>query len=406
MESLEIQMLGGFSIRAGAKTISDQDNRSRKLWALLAYLIYHRHRLVLQEELVLLLWHEGSSGSNPAGALKTAMHRLRTMLNVLWPTAGQDLILSRNSGYMWNNEIDANIDVVCFEQLCKQKNIRETELQQCYEVLKLYRGDFLPRLSAESWVIPVAAYYHNCYTQILLTILNIFMDKEQYSEVADLCRTAIVVEPFHEEIHCFLMKALLRLGDRKGAMYIYRQFRVRIYADFGISPGEEIRELFCEAIKDDKEQVFTAEFMQKQLEAHRGNEGAYICEYDYFRELYQFMTRYMVRSSIEVQVALFAVTEEISKRKLQGAMGNLAEVLRVGLRRGDTISQCSASQYIVMLPQTDVENGYKVCDRVKKLFYRKHPHSDAVIRYEIFSMQPEVSGRRPLHDFFGGENKA
>jgi len=394
MEALEIQMLGGFSIRAGAKTISDRDNRSKKLWNLLAYLIYHRHRLVMQEELLEVLWSEGGQGSNPAGALKTTLHRVRTLLNVLWPTAGHELILCRNSGYMWNNDIPANIDIVRFEELCRVQQEGDLESWPCCEALKLYRGDFLPHMSSESWVIPVAAYYHNRYIQSLLQILESLMKQERYAEVAELSRDAVIVEPFHEGIHSYLIRALLELGDQKGAVRIYKQFHERLQSDFGIAPGDEIRSLYYEAMKSSKEASLSVEALQKWLKETERPKGAFFCDYDFFRVLYRFMARSISRSSLEVQIALFTVTgdgfEDMNRRKLQGAMEKLEEQIRVCLRCGDTAAQCSASQYIVMLPQANHQNGIGVCDRVIKAFYRKHPHSDAVIRFEIFTMPPEV----------------
>ena len=49
---LRVQMLGDFSLRAGDNQISDTEGRSRKVWLLLAYMIYNRDRTVSQEELV------------------------------------------------------------------------------------------------------------------------------------------------------------------------------------------------------------------------------------------------------------------------------------------------------------------------------------------------------------------
>ena len=50
--SLKVNMLGGLSIRSGDVEINDGDNRSRKVWLLLAYMIYCRKRPITQEELV------------------------------------------------------------------------------------------------------------------------------------------------------------------------------------------------------------------------------------------------------------------------------------------------------------------------------------------------------------------
>ena len=58
MSSLSVQMLGNLSISYDDQRISDQDNRSRKVWTLIAYLRYHRRRVVPQNELIELLWAE------------------------------------------------------------------------------------------------------------------------------------------------------------------------------------------------------------------------------------------------------------------------------------------------------------------------------------------------------------
>ena len=42
-ERLQVKMLGGFSIRLGDRVIDDSNNRMKKVWLVLAYLIYSRN---------------------------------------------------------------------------------------------------------------------------------------------------------------------------------------------------------------------------------------------------------------------------------------------------------------------------------------------------------------------------
>ena len=42
MEPIQVCMLGEFSLSTETQQLCDSDNRSRKVWTLLAYLIYHR----------------------------------------------------------------------------------------------------------------------------------------------------------------------------------------------------------------------------------------------------------------------------------------------------------------------------------------------------------------------------
>ncbi len=393
MEALYVQMLGDFAISTQSVQISDRDNRSRKLWVLLAYLIYHRRRTVTQEELVRLLWNEEEKGKNPSGAFKTALYRMRSMLDRLWPEAGRELILYQNGGYMWNPGVSISVDIDEFDRLCSViSSGKEPDCQE-YEALRFYKGDFLTKMSAEVWVIPIAAYYHNCYLRCLLKLLPQLLEQEKCSEAARLCRVAAMVEPYDENIHSYLLRALLGMGDQKGAAKIYEQFSERLSSDFGVVPGEEMRALYYEAIRTDNGHAIPMEVIMQQLREEDEKIGALICEYDFFRVLYRAMARSMSRSGIVAHIALLSVEanqeEALTQRKLRGAMHRLEEQIRLSLRRGDAAAKCSNSQYIVMLPQANYENSCMVCERVIQAYYRKHPHSDADIRYAVYPLQPD-----------------
>lgn len=56
MENMYIRMLGEFSIQVGDRKISDNDNRTRKIWILLACLICQKGRMVPSRKLIELLW--------------------------------------------------------------------------------------------------------------------------------------------------------------------------------------------------------------------------------------------------------------------------------------------------------------------------------------------------------------
>ena len=394
MEALQIQMLGKFVISTQDVKISDSDNRSRKLWVLLAYLLYHRRRVVTQEELIHLLWDETEEGKNPAGALKTVFHRVRVMLDRLWPEAGRQLILYQNGGYRWNPDAPVSIDIDQFDDLCSNITDSEEQYLQEYTAVLLYKGDFLGKLSSENWVIPIAAYYHNCYMKLLMDLLPKMLQQKQCDDAARLCRAASEVEPYDENIYYYWMKSLLGLNDRKGAAKIYEQFKKRLYLDFGMEPNEGMRELYHEAIKTDNGHAISIEDIINQLKEEDEKNCDLICEYDFFRVLYRAMVRYMVCSGIMVHIALISVEsaedEMISPRRLQKVMNMLEEQIRISLRLEDTATRCSNSQYIVMLPRIDYENSCRICEKIVKSYCRKHPHSDAAIKYAVYPMRPDL----------------
>lgn len=111
-----ITMLGNFTVTVGDGLLSDDINRSLKLWSVLAYLIIHRERSVSQAEFVEQFWPDEHS-ANPASALKTLLYRVRAMLE---PFFGPDVepILSQRGSYSWNNAIPCSMDIDEFEALC------------------------------------------------------------------------------------------------------------------------------------------------------------------------------------------------------------------------------------------------------------------------------------------------
>ena len=78
MDTLYIRMFGEFSVRFGENSVSDNDNRTRKIWTLLAYLICQRGRVISQKKLIELLWGDEPASNNPENALRITFHRTRS----------------------------------------------------------------------------------------------------------------------------------------------------------------------------------------------------------------------------------------------------------------------------------------------------------------------------------------
>ena len=69
-------------------------------------------------------------------------------------------------------------------------------------------------------------------------------------------------------------------------------------------------------------------------------------------------------------------------------MEKLPPLLRGNLRRGDVISRCSVSQFVIMLPQANYENSCMVAERLTGAFYRRYPHSSARLRCMVQPLIP------------------
>ena len=395
MEHIEIRMLGSFTLQSGNSLISDENNRSRKVWALLAYLICHRGTSVSQKKLIELLWGDDPTSTNPENALRITLHRLRSQLDLLWSGAGKELIIHKNGGYSWNEQAPIWVDSDQFENLIQAGNRPDADrLEACLEALSLYRGDFLERQSSESWVIPVTTHFHNLFVMLALETAGLLSRQDRHQEAAHICRRGITVEPYHEPLYQMLMKELAADGDQKGASAVYESLRKRLFDDFGIRPSEETRAIYREAAHTPEARTLPIDEVLEHLQEPEVIPGAMQCDYDYFKVLCHAESRAMERSGNATHVALLSATgltgEPLPKRSLERIMTQLGQQVRQNLRRGDTISRCSSTQYIMMLPKANYEDSCMVCRRVINAYHKAYPHTAVRIKFMVQPLTPGI----------------
>lgn len=388
--TLQVQMLGQFTLRYGDRTISDSDDRSRRVWSLLAYMLYNHGRSFAQEELIHLYWSNNEKSADPGNALKSIFHRIRTALDKLQPGLGRLLIRRKAGRYFWNNAMPLSIDIEDFEahfHAAEAAGNDDVRLAEYQAALALYAGDPLPRMTDEIWTIPIVAYYHSLYTRAAAGAIELLEKQERTAEAVALCRRAIHIEPYQEDLYEHLMRGLLRTGDMKGAMSVYEEMSEQLFAHFGVMPSETLRTLYRQATRTVNDRTLTMDEVCSQLEEPAPHGGAMVCEYDFFKILYRAEARSIARNGHSANICLLSVSgkdgEMLARRSLDPAMNNLQVLVQNNLRRGDVIARCSISQYIILLPQANYENSRMVADRLVSAFYRRYPHSPARLRYTV-----------------------
>ena len=388
--TLQVQMLGQFTLRYGDRTISDSDDRSRRVWSLLAYMLYNHGRSFAQEELIHLYWSNSEKSADPGNALKSIFHRIRTALDKLQPGLGRLLIRRKAGRYFWNNAMPLSLDIEDFEahfHAAEAAGDDDVRLAEYQAALALYAGDPLPRMTDEIWTIPIVAYYHSLYTRAAAGAIELLEKQERTAEAVALCRRAIHIEPYQEDLYEHLMRGLLRTGDMKGVMSVYEEMSELLFAHFGVMPSETLRTLYRQATRTVNDRTLTMDEVCSQLAEPAPHGGAMVCEYDFFKILYRAEARSIARNGHSANICLLSVSgkdgEMLARRSLDPAMNNLQVLVQNNLRRGDVIARCSISQYIILLPQANYENSRMVADRLVSAFYRRYPHSPARLRYTV-----------------------
>ena len=392
---LHVQMLGTLTLTYGDKQISCSSNRAKLIWNILAYLLCHHEEFVSAEELISITWKQ-EKNDNPAGALRTAIFRARAMLSELTEDPSFSFLISKNGGYAWNPDLEISLDVESFEKLIASVSPDGKDITAELAALELYKGKFLPMQSSEMWVMPVQAYYQNLFESLLDRVVPVLEQGGRCEEGIAICRKALQIDIYSEKITQYLMRFLLMADDRQEVVRVYEEMSKLLLATFGIMPDQESRSLYREALNSVRNStVVTPENALDQLSEQGQIDGALVCDFDFFKMMYQAHARTLVRNGQVIHTALLTLKSrnkrDVSAKSVSLAMDNLEKHLVQSLRKGDVITRCSSSQFLIMLPSANYENSCKVCQRFVSSFGKKYPHSPIYVDYYVQALEPSTT---------------
>lgn len=391
--SVSVTFLGGFSLKGKTVSITDDMNRSQKVWSVLSYLILNRERNISQAEFIDTFWSSDRS-SNPVNALKTLLYRIRTLLD---PVFGPNLdpVISQRGSYAWNPAILCKTDVDEFEALCHRAGDAALEPAQRIalyaKAVALFRGDFLPDLADQLWVINLSAHYHRLFLDAVKEYAALLEASCDYVTLYEICSRAIEVDPLDESLHIPLIRALVRQGKDVAALAQYEATTDLLYRKLGARPSQELQELYREIMAIEKDLETDLSVIQSDLRETAGRTGPFLCEYGLFREIYRLEARRAARNGTCVHLCLLTVTapdgSEPSLSILGTTMDQLLSVLSQSLRSGDVVSKYSSGQYVVLLPAANFEDSTMVMERLVHTFYRQHRRHFLRITYKIRELE-------------------
>lgn len=387
---IKIKMFGSFEITVGGNVVLAQLKQARKTCLFLEYLIMKKDHAVTHEELLDMLWSEKES-SNPATALRTLLHRYRSLVEQSGIRELENSILTSRGSYQWNPNLDCEIDVFEFERLCQEARqpmlpVRD-RIERYLQVMNLYTGHLLTNTADEIWVVPKSVFYHDLFLESIFTLIDLLKAEEEHEVIVQVCRKAMDVDMFDERLHLELMMALVKSGKKREALSQYYFATDLHYKQLGVQPSEEIRSVYKLIVQADQEMEADIEKVQSMLSEDEESYGAFVCEYEIFKEIYQLQRRMVERYNSTMFLALLTVSntfeQSFDSLVLDSIMKHLLEVTKKSLRRGDTVSRYSAMQYVVLLPAVTYETGKQVMERVKTAFYADQVKSSVMLTYKL-----------------------
>jgi len=387
-----IQLFDQFCISDGEISLGEEEMHSKMLLKLFSYIYTHKRKVITTEELIDALW-EGEESVNPPGALKNLVYRLRNILKEKWPK--EEFILSARGSYQWNHEVDAISDterLKDFYQLGMKEENLELSKEHLRKAIEQYRGEFLPKASRSAWVISEGTFYHSIYLSAVKELAKLLEQQEEYELLEEICNEALKRDSLNEELHGWFIKALLHQKKVSLAEGQYKKAAELLYENLGVSPSEELKNLYQEFLKKSHKVGKDIFFIQQEL-SQSERVGAFFCEYGVFKEIY-LLERAKV-NRVESSVCLVLITleplwdvERVSQEYLKivnEGMEFLHKILVEKLRIEDVVSRYSFSQYILMLSSRQEDVAGKVMERIKSHFnhsYKRKPRARLAIEIE------------------------
>jgi DNA-binding SARP family transcriptional activator len=244
MAHLSLSLLGSFQATLDGEPVTGF--KSRKVRALLAYLAVEADRPHRREALAGLLWPDRAALSN----LRYALYNLRQVIGSR--AAEPPFLLIANDTLQFNTASDHWLDVAAFRQLLAASASHTDPLQQAVD---LYRGCFLEGFSVgdspafEEWALFKRERFNRQVLSALRRLAAIHAGRADYEQAQHYARRQLELEPWGEEAHQQLMRALALAGQRSAALFQYETCRRRLAGELGVEPAWETTALY-ESIRD------------------------------------------------------------------------------------------------------------------------------------------------------------
>lgn len=371
---VNISMFGGLSIQVGEVVIKNSSSRSYQLWNLLEYLIAFRHKAISTSEMYDALWDEDEV-ENPASALKNLVYRIRSVFSNYDLPFSKSVVTYVGGTYQWNSAIPCTVDIEVFESLYERASNtslpQEMRIETYRQAIELYKGDFLASSNYKNWAVPVSSYYKSIYFKCVAEILRLLCEQERYGEAEEICQKALIVDQLEEVVHEYLILALSKQGQQAKAISHYKHAAGLFLNELGVHPSASLRNLYRQIAKSLQSVEIDIGIIQQDLKEIAPPEGAFYCEYETFKSIYQVLAREAPRTGQSIYVVLFTLTDQAGEMPdpevRKQAMDGLYRAIQTNTRQCDVFARFSGSQYVLLLATNSLENCNTATGRIRKM---------------------------------------
>jgi DNA-binding SARP family transcriptional activator len=239
--SIEVRVLGRFSVRTDGEEVPQAAFRGRLVRKLIRILATRRGQFVSRDVLSESLWPAGLP-SDPVNSLNVLVNRSRQALS------DPALIVTSSGGYSFADRPGCTIDAdLVLEALgTGREHLAAGRPAAALDVLAgalATWGEALAEDSYDDWAQPFRSRLARAQLDALETAAGAALAVGEAARATSFAEAASVLDPLRESSHALLARSLAASGDVAGALAVLDGFRRRLADELGLDPSEDLRGL-------------------------------------------------------------------------------------------------------------------------------------------------------------------
>lgn len=397
LPELKVNMLGKFSITYGDEPITFKRNSATKAVKLLQILLHsslveNGGKVGISRAQLLDDLFGREELANVGNNMRVTIFRLRKML-VEAGLPEYDYIVKEKGIFYWRSPMHVELDVARFVALIKEGEAQEEEekkMELWERACRLYKGELLPMQSGEDWVIMNSVHYKDLYSKALRRLCEYKKAKKDYETILELTDSAIEIYPF-DEWQSVKIDALMSTNRYKEAYQLYDATSRMFFEELGITPSEQMMNQFQEMSEKMGRKYHAAGEIKEDLKETEYEDGAFYCSLPSFRDNYRLVRRLIERNGQSAFLMVCSLTDGNghpmeNREKLDVMSMELHRAVKSSLRRGDSFSKYSPSQFLILLVGTNQENCDVIFRRIAGRFTAQHGSWNKYLEYYVSSI--------------------
>lgn len=341
-----------------------------------------------------------------ANNLRVTVHRLEKQIrNAGLPK--HDYIRVEDGIYTLSCPMEVEVDALVFKELtaqAKQTDDNEEKMKLLLKACELYKGEFLEEFSEMEWVLLESVRLKKLYEENMQWLCRYLKEKEEYEEILRLCTLACKLYPLDEwqavKIDCYISQ-----NRFKEAYQEYKDTEKLLLDELGVSPSQRMLNQLAAIREHLRVSSVLIRDIKESLKEPEPVVGAYYCSLPSFRDEYCFACRIMERNGMDLHLMLCTITNakgqpQEDAKALADISEKLHNAIKQTLRRCDTFTRYSPSQFLILLVGANGTKCKNIFERIVSRFSREDGMCRCFLQCDAFSVKETVE--KDAADFKGG----